>query len=61
MLRAGTPSVPSSAIGKVTFLPAIASSVAGAERTGAGIAAWDAGMGNSLGGSIVGLDQGVLT
>ena len=60
MLRAGTPSVPSSAIWKVTSLPPVNSSVAGAERTAGGIADRAAGKGLSLGGSVTGLDQGAL-
>jgi hypothetical protein len=36
MLRAGTPSVPSSATGNGTVSPAMALSILGAERTGAG-------------------------
>src|SRR6476619_7345308 len=59
MLRAGTPSVPSSAIGKVIFPPAVASSIAGDERTGEGTADWAAGTELSLGGCVAGLDQGV--
>src|SRR6476620_8518174 len=60
MLRAGTPSVPSSAIGKVTSPPAVASSVAGDERTGEGTADSAAGPELSLGGCVVSLDQGAL-
>jgi hypothetical protein len=59
MLRAGTPSVPSRAIGKITCSPTVASSVAGAERTAGGTADRDAGTGLSLGASVTGLDQGV--
>jgi hypothetical protein len=59
-LRAGTPSVPSSAIGKATSSPAVASSVVGAERTGRGIADCNAGVGIMLGGNVTGLDQGVF-
>ena len=59
MLRAGTPSVPSSVIGKVVFPPAAASSIAGDERTGDGTADCAAGPELSLGGCAEGIDQGV--
>src|SRR6476661_4300931 len=60
MLRAGTPSVPSSAIGKVMSPPAVASSVAGDERTGEGTEDWAAIPEFSLGGCVAGLNQGAL-
>src|SRR6478672_4220741 len=54
ILRAGTPSVPSSAIGKVMSPPADASSAGGDESTGAGTTDGRA--------TVVGdLDQGILT
>src|SRR6185312_13169405 len=50
MLRAGTPSVPSSAMGRFTSSPAVASSIVGAERNARG----SDGVGFALG-----ADQGV--
>src|SRR6478672_2467355 len=59
-LRAGTPSVPSSAIGKVISPPADASSMAGDESTGVGTA--DGGAtALSLAVIVEDLDQGILT
>jgi len=49
MLRAGTASVPSSATGSGTVSPAVALSILGAERTGAGTTVCDSGTGLAFG------------
>src|SRR6478672_13268706 len=60
MLRVGTPSVPSSAMGKVISAPGAASSVGGDESTGIGTTDGGA-IGLSLAVIIGGLDRGVST
>src|SRR4249920_1219295 len=60
MLRAGTPSVPSSAMGKVISAPGDASSEAGDERTGIGTADGGA-IGLALAMIMGDLDRGIST